>query len=152
MPEKIIIDASVVLKWIPGEKETEVTQARKTYKLLKEKIIQVIAPSFLLLEVSNILFKKRKARVEIVSRAIQRLRACGIQYQDFRIDVVNEVIKLMSKYNITAYDAIYLSLAKTHKAKLLTFDKELLKIRDLTIGIEEMLKNILVNKSISYGK
>ena len=140
MVEKYVVDASVVLKWIPGGKETEVIEARKIYRLSKEKIIQLIAPSFLLMEIANILFKKRKTKSEIISRALQRLKICGIEYQDLQIDIVNEVIRLISRFNITAYDAIYLSIAKKQNTKLLTFDKELLKIKNLTVSIENYLK------------
>lgn len=136
---KVVIDASVVLKWIPGEDEESVSEARQVYKMMTGNKLEVIAPTFLLIEVLNILTKRRKAKYSLVKKDIELLRSGKIRLVDLDTYNFTGITDIVYKYKITAYDALYCYLAQEKNCKLLTFDKQLLKIRNLTIGIEELL-------------
>lgn len=136
---KVVIDASVVLKWIPGEDEESVSEARQVYKMMTGDKLEVIAPTFLLIEVLNILTKRRKAKYSLVKKDIELLRNGKIRLVDLDTYNFTGITDIVYKYKITAYDTLYCYLAQEKNCKLLTFDKQLLKIRNLTIGIEELL-------------
>lgn len=135
----LVVDASVVLKWIPGKNETKVEEARELYTMMVEGRCQVWSPNFLLVEVLNILIKKRKADAEIVSVAINVLSKRGIKYQETELKQVRGLEKLMRKYGLTAYDAQYLLLAKQLGYKLVSYDEELLKIKSLVVKVKDIL-------------
>ena len=140
---KIVIDASVVLKWIPGKNEEKVFQARMLNERMLGERIEVIAPSFLLFEVLNVLVRKRKTPHRVVQSIIDRLQQSNIRFYDAQMKVVSETEKIVFKYKVTAYDALYLALAKKKNCKLVTYDSELLKIKSLTISVEDYLREIV---------
>lgn len=136
---KIVIDASVVLKWIPGKNEIEVEKAVEIFKAMMKDKLEVYAPTFLLIEVLNILIRKRKLRRDIILESMQKLSSGKIKFIDLDISDLDQIEEMMCKFGLTAYDAIYLNLARIKGCKVLTTDKELLKISNLTVGIEELL-------------
>ena len=136
---RIVIDSSVVLKWIPGEDEELVSEARQVYKLMTGDKLEIFAPTFLLIEVLNILIKKRKANYILVKKDIDRLSQGKIKFIELVVADLQQIEEIVYKYGLTAYDAIYLNLARIKGCKLLTTDKELLKVRKLTVSIEELL-------------
>ena len=71
---KVVVDASVVLKWIPGKREENKDEARELYRLMMQNKIVVYAPTFLLIEVLNILIMKRKAARQLVRKDIGKLQ------------------------------------------------------------------------------
>ncbi len=134
-----MIDASVVLKWIPGKNEKEVEKAVEIYKLMMKDRLEVYAPTFLLIEVLNILVKKRKLRRDIIIKSMQQLSSCKIKFIDLDLSDSQQIEEIVHEYGLTAYDGIYLNLARVKGCKLLTTDKDLLKVRNLTVAIEELL-------------
>lgn len=136
---KIIIDASVVLKWIPGKEEEGVEKAREIYKLMMREKLEVWAPTFLLVEVLNILVKKRKADILLVGKVIRKLMEGKIKFIETTLKDIAELERIVFEQKVTAYDAIYLLLAEKNKVKLLTFDEQLLRIKHLTVGISKFL-------------
>ncbi|MBI3379970.1 type II toxin-antitoxin system VapC family toxin [Candidatus Gottesmanbacteria bacterium] len=137
---RIIIDASVVLKWIPGEDEELVSEARQIYEMMMDDKLEVYAPTFLLIEVLNILTRKRKAKSSLVKKDIKLLSGGKIKLVDLNDYNFNGIVELIYKYKLTAYDGLYCYLAKVKNCKLLTADKQLLKLHDLTIDIGRFLK------------
>ena len=138
---RIIIDASVVLKWIPGEDEESVSESRQIYEMMMDDRLEIYSPTFLLIEVLNILTRKRKAKYSLVKKDIDRLRNGKIRLVDLGTYKFAGLIDIVYKYKITAYDALYCYLAQEKNCKLLTFDRQLLKLSDLTIDIDRLLLN-----------
>lgn len=134
----LAVDANVVLKWIPGKNETRVEEARDLYTMMLEGKCQIWSPKFLLVEVLNILIKKRKANPEIVSTAMVTLLKGKIKYWEMEVGQVKDLEKLMRRYSLTAYDAQYLLLARQLKCKLVSYDEELLKITDWVVGVKDV--------------
>lgn len=139
---KIIIDASVVLKWIPCEDEELVSEARHIYKMMMDDKLEIYAPTFLLVEVLNILTRKRKAKYSLVKKNIELLRNGKISLVDLDTYNFAGLMDIVYKYKTTAYDALYCYLAQNKKCKLLTFDSQLLKFHDLTVDIKQLLNEI----------
>lgn len=137
---RIVIDASVVLKWIPGKNEEKVDEAREIYKMMKDGHLEVYTPTFLLIEVLNILANKRKTDPKVIKNIINELVKGKINFFESTIEDIYKIEDYVLNNKLTSYDAYYLHLASKNKCKLLTFDKHLLKFHDLTIDIDRLLK------------
>jgi predicted nucleic acid-binding protein len=137
--KKIVLDASVVLKWIPGKNEENVEEARKIYSLIVKEKIEAYAPSFLLVEILNILINKRKADKKLTQKAIKELTCGNIRFIDLKASDIDGISAIVHQSKLTSYDAIYLYTAKNKNCKLLTYDKELLKIDALTLDVKTFL-------------
>jgi len=135
--KEYIIDAGVVIKWFSKDREKYWEESRKLIRQVKEKKIVVYAPEFLVIEVINICFNKKHFSVEEITKVIQFLLGSGIEFVKISTDSFIAIVKIMCGYKTSAYDALYLLLAKEKKCKLLTFDNELLKKKDLAISIAE---------------
>lgn len=142
---KIVIDASVVLKWIPGKNEEDVEKSVEIFKFMMKDKLEIYSPTFLLVEVLNILVKKRKLRRDIIIKSLDQLSMSKIKYADMDSSGIENLEQIMSDNNVSAYDAQYLLLAQKEKCRLLTFDKELLKLSNLTIDIGHLLKSFKTN-------
>lgn len=134
----LVIDANVVLKWIPGKNETKVEEARGLYAMMLGGKCQIWSPKLLLVEVLNVLIRKRRADADIVSVAMNILLKRQIKYWEMESEQIKDLEKLMKKYGLTAYDAQYLLLAKQLKCKLITYDEELLKVKSLATTVSSL--------------
>jgi len=122
---KIILDASVALKWILFEEDSE--KACQIRTQLKEKTIEVLVPSFFYFEISNILIRKSPpAATEFLSfLKMQQLQEVG-----FVFGILGQAMRLMKKHpKIALYDAYYHAMALELKGTFLTADE---KYYDLT--------------------
>lgn len=127
----LVIDASVVLEWIETPESKNFTKAISVYENLKEGKIVVYAPLFLLMEVINVLFWKKKFERLEIEEFVNRVKETGVNFiGDFLPESANEVIDLMDKFKISAYDAQYVNLAIKKGVKLMTFDAKLQKIKE----------------------
>lgn len=125
MDFKIIIDASVAIKWyvraeVDAEKAIEMLLDYENGK------INLIAPSLFYYEIAN-----------AVNTAVLRKRITEYEGQDIIKDLMaTDLITLAEaefipsayfyarKYNISVYDASYLAIAKEHNAPIYTADRK----------------------------
>ena len=124
---KVVIDANIVLEWLDPQESTQRKNAFYLYELLKKGEIVIYAPVFLLVEVANILFWKKKMAVKDILTFIDRVKNSGVNFV-VGSDAIEDIINLMDKYQITSYDAQYVYLAEKMNLKLATFDEKLGKI------------------------
>jgi len=122
---RIVVDASAVLSFIFPDESTPkgvLTAFRKASK----NLIVLTAPTLLCYEIGNAI------RSAVKQKRINKLTATSIIEIFYQLKIVyldpniNDIIFLSLKYNLSFYDASYLSLAKEKNAKLLTLDKKLL--------------------------
>lgn len=137
---RIVVDANVVLKWIPGKNEERVVEAREIYRMMADDRLEIIAPTFLLVEALNILTNKRRTDQTVVRKIIKDLIGTKMKFIDLSIQDIPKIENITHKYKLTSYDAIYLLVAREKNCKLLTVDRHLLKLHDLTIDIGRLLK------------
>ena len=135
MPKKIALDANFVLALVNTEEYSK--KVEEIYKLIEANKITAYAPIFLLVEVLNILIKKKKVDPELTKKTLERLKKSQIIFLNTDILIKNSSLleDLVAKYGVTSYDAIYLLTAIKSKCKLLTADQELLKVSELTISL-----------------
>lgn len=132
---KIIIDANFIIALVGNEEYTP--QVKNIYSFMKKGKVDIYAPTFILIEILNVLVNKKKTSIGFAKNTLKRIKGSGLVIVDMDniIKETNQLEDVVFKYNITSYDGLYILLAKQKKCKLLTADKELLKIKDLTIDL-----------------
>lgn len=124
--KRIVIDASVALKWFLPDEE----YGTKALKLLGRYIsgqLEMVAPSLLEYEVMNgLLIAGRRGRIkdEIVLLAAEGFMDLEIPLRDVRA-FYPRIIEYSRTLALTAYDASYLALAEVEGCALVTADRRL---------------------------
>jgi len=137
---KIVIDASAVVKWFSSEREKYFEESLELLGSIKRGKVLAYAPLFLLVEILNVSLMKKHLKEEKSKRIIQELMQSGIHFIQLDEEGIRGIDKIMYEYEVTSYDAIYLYLAKEKECKLLTFDNQLLKIGKLTMSMGDLKK------------
>jgi predicted nucleic acid-binding protein len=128
MRRAVVVDTSIVLKWVLEEPDSSTALALLTGWINEEIVIQ--APALLTYEVSNALFQRvRKgemtaegARQALEDVLFPELLLNFVEYTD----ISKQAILLAQQYNIPAtYDAHYLALAEYEKCEYWTADTHL---------------------------
>ncbi len=131
----IVLDASVVLKWILLDEEESVGEAKKLLDRIVGRELRAIAPDSILVEIANVMFwKKRFEKKEIVS-FITYLGGGVINLVSSHNFEVSDLLDVMGEFDLTIYDAYYVLLAKRNDCQVVTFDKTILKIKGLGSSI-----------------
>ncbi|MEK9143942.1 MAG: type II toxin-antitoxin system VapC family toxin [Patescibacteria group bacterium] len=121
----IIVDASVVYKWIIHEQDEAVGAAL----LLRDRYIagdaRVSAPDLLLYEIANILaYKASLSRLD-AQEAWKNFLLLDLPVVTATRIFVGECLTFSRQYHISVYDAAYVILAKIKQCDLVTADKKL---------------------------
>lgn len=120
----IVLDASVVLKWIFADELGGENAARfKDAHVIGHEIIAV--PDLLFYEIGNVLATKTRLSESSISEAFSLLWEFSLERFDFGLDEYQGSLALTRKYKITVYDAAYLELSQKLKCRLVTADRKL---------------------------
>lgn len=119
----VVIDTSVVFKWIAIEE-----QSNPALTLLSKILTQneeVFAPDILLYELSNVLATKTKLNIKEIKLAWQLFRSFPIRIIAPSPGFIEKSIQFAKNYSISVYDASYVVLAKEKRCQLITADQKL---------------------------
>ncbi|MBI4050748.1 MAG: type II toxin-antitoxin system VapC family toxin [Candidatus Doudnabacteria bacterium] len=117
---RLVIDASVAVKWFSEEKETPVVH--KLFHRIYRAQVGAYAPDLLVYEVGNALFKGKNFDQERVMVSLNDLLDSGIEFTRMDRTLIKAAIAFMADYNLTFYDAAYLGLGHIFKVPVLTAD------------------------------
>ena len=124
--KRIVIDASVALKWyLPDEEEED-----RALHLLEDHAsdrVLLLAPALLEFEVANgLVMAKRRGRVgdDDARKAMDGFRDLGIGLYPLS-PLLSKVLILCERCHVSAYDAAYVALADDLKIHLVTADRRL---------------------------
>jgi predicted nucleic acid-binding protein len=126
--KRIVIDASVVLKWYLSDEE----HGDRALDILEghaSDSISLHAPALLEFEVANgLAIAKRRGRVEdeAALKAMEGFTEIGIELYPLS-PLFPKVLAYCDRYKISVYDAAYVALADDLKTKVVTADKLLFK-------------------------
>lgn len=117
--QKILVDASVMIKWLRLEREDYLEQADKLFKDFQQGKVELYAPELAKYEVGNVLVK-RKLVPDEAKTSLATYYSLPINFIPETPELAKEAYQFANELNITYYDGTYLSLAKEINATLVT--------------------------------
>jgi predicted nucleic acid-binding protein len=124
-PEKIILDASVTLKWYVEENWT--TEARHIVDDYRNGHIDIASVSLMPFEVLNALrYSQDMSILELITVA-QSLEKLNLDLRLLEGEYAKKTLENAHRYGITVYDSSYLSLGEIEEAIVYTADEKLLR-------------------------
>jgi predicted nucleic acid-binding protein len=120
MDSTVIIDTSVLTKWINQTNEENVDKADKIMQSAFDGDIQLIAPELAKYELGNVLLKKKQLIPSEAYVSLDTVYALPITFVAESEELAKETYELAFNYGITYYDASFMSLAKQYNATLVT--------------------------------
>lgn len=127
MVDKVVADASVIVKWIMPEDYTEDALRLRDDFLNGE--VDIHAPSILLLEAASALRKyylRGFIDRDMTEKALELIASSEIRLHEIDFDMALKSLKMSLDYNVTIYDAAYIMLASSLGAIMYTADDRLL--------------------------
>lgn len=120
----IVLDASVVLKWIFGDEDKEGKAGLFRDGHLSGKEI-IAVPDLFFFEIANVLSTKTRLNAKDAAEAFSLLWNFDFEVLYFRREEFLDAIMLSKRYGITLYDASYIELAQRLQCKFITADRKL---------------------------
>ncbi|MGQ4892110.1 MAG: type II toxin-antitoxin system VapC family toxin [Candidatus Njordarchaeia archaeon] len=137
----MIIDASVVAKWFLKGEEWE-KESLKLKEMFEKNEVKLYAPTLILYEVGNIIWKRKEIPKDIASKLVNKAFEYLKEIVLIPTSKIAEMsMKIARKHGITFYDATYVALSDRRKEYLVTADKKLyekIKNEHLTIFISNI--------------
>ena len=132
--ERLVIDASVAVKWVVTETGSELAEP-----LLGSELV---APDLLFAECANILWKK--VRRGELTKEEAAVAAQTLEQADFTVvstkGYLGAATSIAIELDHPAYDAVYLAAAEAHGLRCVTADDRLVrKVRDGNSRFQQML-------------
>jgi predicted nucleic acid-binding protein len=122
MAAKIVVDTSVLIKWIKTKDEQLLQEARRLLRQVEAKLLDVHVPALLLYEVGNILLLKTDLDTGSLDQAIEDLEALPFIVAPPATPLLKRAARVGKQFNLTFYDASFLALAVELDCPLITAD------------------------------
>ncbi|MEK6693620.1 MAG: type II toxin-antitoxin system VapC family toxin [Nitrospirota bacterium] len=120
----IVLDSSVVLKWVFDE-EDAYERAIKYRRMHISGEEVVVVPSLFFYEIANVLATKTKLSNPEAADFFLTFWNFDLELFNFGLDEFLSGITLSRRYEITLYDAAYIELAKRLRCSFVTADRRL---------------------------
>jgi predicted nucleic acid-binding protein len=125
MAGTIVVDTSVIIKWIKSRDEELITEARKLLEEIEKRSLQVVVPALLLYEISNILLRKTRLDSEELALALDQIWALPFTVVGPESDLLRRTARLGRELSLTFYDASFIALAEQLDCAFVTADRKL---------------------------
>jgi len=125
---KIVVDASVVIKWFLDDEE-EVAAARRLRDDFVSFKVQVLAPTLIFCEVGNaflVAYRLNRLTLRHVRSYLQDFLDIALP-TFFSPRITASAFELARKYQLSVYDALYVALARSEGCDFYTGDKKLFR-------------------------
>ncbi len=119
----LVLDTSIIYKWFIEEEYSN--QALEIRNLVASSKYSVLIPDLLIYELSNELRYNTDYSNDEIKKAIRSLYDMEIDIVAPVIEILESAIDIAREYDITIYDAYYLSLTKEIGYHFITADKRL---------------------------
>lgn len=130
-----IIDTNAILRLILDDIPEQYSVVFDVFSKAEKNQIKVILPIQIIFELEYVLDKIYKfskfERYELLTSFLLT-KYINLEHEEFR-ELFIKVLTIFRNKNISLVDAYILVLAKENKAKILTFDKNLLKLENTNI-------------------
>lgn len=119
--ERLVIDASVAVKWVVPEAGSERAEALLDHNLM--------APDLLFVECANVLWKKlhrgelTRDEAEIAARTLEQVDLSIVPAKGYFV----RALAIAAELDHPAYDGVYLAVAEGNGLRLVTADDRLIR-------------------------
>ncbi|PIU03754.1 hypothetical protein COT44_01615 [Candidatus Shapirobacteria bacterium CG08_land_8_20_14_0_20_39_18] len=117
--QKIVVDSSVIVKWLNNQDEKYIKEAFKLLKDCQAGKISLYAPELAKYEVGNALLNK-EIELPQTKSSLETLYALPISFIKLDKETALDTYDFTDELEITYYDAVFLTLAKKIKGILVT--------------------------------
>lgn len=131
---KLVLDSSVLVKWITSQDEELIKEARKILRRFQEGKIKVFVPELTKFEIGNALWKKQIPLSE-VSFDLELFYDFPVEFISWDLVLGKKTAEIATENKITYYDAAFIALAEKYKAVLVTDNPKHQKIRSAGVKI-----------------
>ncbi|MBI4378958.1 MAG: type II toxin-antitoxin system VapC family toxin [Nitrospinae bacterium] len=134
---KYILDTSVLIKWFSEYDEDDLDNAVNLRNKIFEGECSVIVPSLLFYEVANALRYNTRFTNKDVKDAVKSIIDMTFEVREVDKTILERAIEIAFKYNISVYDAYFLSLSQIENMPFITADY---KFVDRVKGFKNIIK------------
>ena len=120
MKGKIVCDSSVMVKWVSSTGENYLKQADKILKDTQNNQTQLFAPELSKYEVGNALLKGKGLSPTQAMLLLGTVYSMPIEFIPESLELAEKSYLYAKKYDITYYDASFVSLTHALNATLVT--------------------------------
>lgn len=120
--KKYILDTSVVVKWYNQEGKKRVIQATRILHDLKEAKIMIFVPELLKIELVNVFLMGKGLHPNEIRLLLANFFSLPIIIKESTEEVLHQTSIIAKDYSITAYDALFLALARIEECQLISDD------------------------------
>lgn len=121
----IVVDASVVAKWILEEPDSDLATA--VLSAVEQAQLALLAPEILAAEIGNLLWKAvwrdRMTTVDAEKRYAAFAQVCPLLIRDSQL--AGAALELAMRYHRSVYDCLYVALAEQTPCEFVTADERL---------------------------
>ena len=121
----IVVDASVAIKWIEKEEDSEKAVLLQKSHLLKQN--EIIVPQLIYFEIANTLSTKSKVEEKYIELGINIVYNTDLKIEQLeKVDLL-KASNLAKKHKTSVYDMIYAVVAKKYDTILITTDEKFIQ-------------------------
>src|SRR3989344_4175378 len=117
-----VIDNSVVFKWFA--EETDSDRAKKYLEDFVAGKDKILIPTLLFYEFGQAC-RNGALPSQAISRIMDLMQKLPFQIEDVRFTSFRKIYQIASEYDLSFYDASYVTLMQKHDCELVTADKKL---------------------------
>lgn len=125
-PRRLVVDASVVIKWYVDEEQSPDASALEHFRNT------LLAPEFLAVELANIVWKKARKGEITVPQATMIVAPETLGQVELHADapMTPEAYTLATELDHPVYDCLYLACARLHDGLVVTADDRFVRAVD----------------------
>ncbi|MDP3741664.1 MAG: type II toxin-antitoxin system VapC family toxin [bacterium] len=112
------MDASVAIKWFYAEGDSD--KALELLNNIHVGRVRAVAPDLIIYEVSNALWKGKKAPKARILEALDDLYDSPLKIVRLKHEIIKLSVDVMTKYDLSFYDSVYAGLAALLDIPLIT--------------------------------
>jgi predicted nucleic acid-binding protein len=135
---RLVVDASIGIKWFKEENEKNVDLAINLLRLQLENKIELVVPDLFFYEVLNILLVKTNFDLQDTQLLLDKLIKLNMDIIHPDEKVMFSALNISKSINLTFYDSLYLSVAQNFNAMLVTDDKKILQNKNNYVFIRNL--------------
>lgn len=120
MINKIVVDSSVIVKWINQDNEKYIDKADKILQKAFEEKVFLLSPELARYEVGNVLLLGKKLTSIQAQQILATFYKLPVKFISISLNLCQKTYEIAERYKITFYDASFIALAELEEATLVT--------------------------------